>query len=202
MEQERRQLIARTALHVLATAGARGLTHRAVDTAAGLSPGSTSYYFRTRAALLSACLDDLVAQDHEDLDVMVPLVTAADTDAMAAAIADVLERWLTVGRERHTARYELFMEALRRPDLAEVLHRGGMAVRARVAEVLAGLGADDPQGRAHWLVAALDGVVFDRLAGANAAAPVDRDELEVVARRLVAGALALSLDLKTHGPPG
>jgi DNA-binding transcriptional regulator YbjK len=190
MEQDRRQLIARTALHVLATAGARGLTHRAVDTAAAVPAGSTSYYFRTRAALLSACLDDLVAQDHEDLDTMQPLVTAADTDTMASAMADVLERWLTTGRERHVARYELSLEAQRRPDVAAVLHRGGMMIRHRVADVLAGLGANDPASRAHWLVAALDGVLFDRLVGANAAAGVDREELLVIARRLTAGALA------------
>jgi DNA-binding transcriptional regulator YbjK len=190
MEQDRRQLIARTALHVLATAGARGLTHRAVDTAAAVPAGSTSYYFRTRAALLSACLDDLVAQDHEDLDTMQPLVTAADTDTMASAMADVLERWLTTGRERHVARYELSLEAQRRPDVAAVLHRGGMMIRHRVADVLAGLGANDPATRAHWLVAALDGVLFDRLVGANAAAGVDREELLVIARRLTAGALA------------
>lgn len=190
MEQDRRQLIARTALHVLATAGARGLTHRAVDTAAAVPAGSTSYYFRTRAALLSACLDDLVAQDHEDLDTMQPLVTAADTDTMASAMADVLERWLTTGRERHVARYELSLEAQRRPDVAAVLHRGGMMIRHRVADVLAGLGANDPATRAHWLVAALDGVLFDRLVGANAAARVDREELLVIARRLTAGALA------------
>ncbi len=188
-QQERRQFIARTALQVLAASGARGLTHRAVDTAAGVAAGSTSYYFRTRAALLSACLDDLVAQDHLDLDVMQPLVTAADLDAMTSALADLLERWLTSGRDRHVARYELFMEALRRPDLAAVLHRGGMTIRDRVADVLAGLGANDPVARAHWLVAALDGIVFDRLAGANAAAPVDRAELVVIARRLTAGAL-------------
>ena len=190
MEQDRRQLIARTALHVLATAGARGLTHRAVDTAAAVPAGSTSYYFRTRAALLSACLDDLVAQDHEDLDAMQPLVTAADTDTMASAMADVLERWLTTGRERHVARYELSLEAQRRPDVAAVLHRGGMMIRHRVADVLAGLGATDPATRAHWLVAALDGILFDRLVGANAAARVDREELLVIARRLTAGALA------------
>jgi DNA-binding transcriptional regulator YbjK len=190
MEHERRQFIARTALHVLATAGARGLTHRAVDTAAAVPVGSTSYYFRTRAALLSACLDVLVAQDHEDLDVMTPLVTAADTDAMASAIAGLLERWLTTGRERHVARYELSLEALRRPDLAAVLHSGGMTIRLRVADVLAGLGTDDPIARAHWLVAALDGILFDRLVGANAAAPVDRAELLVIARRLAVGAMA------------
>lgn len=190
MEQDRRQFIARTALRVLATAGARGLTHRAVDTAAAVPAGSTSYYFRTRAALLSACLDDLVAQDHEDLDAMQPLATAADTDTMATAMADLLEHWLTTGRERHVARYELSLEAQRRPDVAAVLHRGGMMIRQRVADVLAGLGANDPAGRAHWLAAALDGILFDRLVGANAAAPVDRAELLVIARRLTAGAMA------------
>lgn len=152
--------------------------------------GSTSCYFRTRAALLSACLDDLVTQDQVDLDVMSSLVTAADIDTMTTALADLLEPWVTTGRERHLARYELFMEALRRPDLALVLNRGGMTIRDRVADVLAGLGATDPVARAHWLVAALDGIAFDRLAGAESAAPVDRAELQLIARRLTAGATA------------
>ncbi|EON22497.1 MULTISPECIES: TetR/AcrR family transcriptional regulator [Nocardioides] len=190
MEQDRRQFIARTALQVLSTAGARGLTHRAVDTAAAVPAGSTSYYFRTRAALLGACLDDLVAQDHVDLDVMAPLVAAADADTMAAALADLLERWLTSGRERHIARYELSMEALRRPDLADRLHAGGLTIRNRVGEALAAMGADDATARAHWLVAALDGILFDRLVGANAAASVDHADLVSVAQRLTAGALA------------
>lgn len=190
METDRRQFIARTALHVLATAGARGLTHRAVDTAAGVPAGSTSYYFRTRAALLSACLDDLVAQDHDDLDVMQRLLTAADAEAMSSAIADLLVQWLTTGRERHVARYELSLEALRRPALAAVLQQGGLTIRSRVADVLTVFGAHDPVRRAHWLVATLDGIVFDRLVGANSTASVDGAELLVVARHLTAGALA------------
>lgn len=84
---------------------------------------------------------------------------------MTSALADLLERWLTTGRERHIARYELFMEAMRRPDLAAVLHRGGMTVRQRVADVLTSLGA-------------------------NVAASVDRAELPVIAQRLTNGALA------------
>jgi len=185
VEQERRQQIARTALHVLAEAGSRGLTHRAVDAAAGLPAGSTSYYFRSRAALLQACVADLVAQDHADLDLMSPLVTAPDEDAVAGALADVLLRWLGADRWRHVARYELSMEAVRRPDLAAVLHQGGATIRHRVAAVLAGLGASDPVEQAYWLVACLDGIVFDRVAGANTAVSVDRDELAVMTRRLV-----------------
>ncbi len=44
------------AIEVVAAEGLRGLTHRAVDARAGLSAGSTSYYYRTRIALLEAVL--------------------------------------------------------------------------------------------------------------------------------------------------
>ncbi len=52
----RLELIGETAVHLLAERGMRGLTHRAVDEAAGLPLGSTSYYARTRAALLGVAL--------------------------------------------------------------------------------------------------------------------------------------------------
>ena len=61
--EERRDAIADAAIHLVATRGLRGLTHRAVDAEAGLPPGSTSYYLSTRKALLTACLDRMLAQD-------------------------------------------------------------------------------------------------------------------------------------------
>ncbi|WP_432523643.1 TetR/AcrR family transcriptional regulator [Kineococcus sp. SYSU DK006] len=186
MEQDRRQLIARTALQVLAGGGARALTHRAVDTRAALPAGSTSYYFRSRTALLRACVEDLAAQDHGELDLLAPLPAATDAAALGEVLADVLVRWLSTDRERHIARYELSLEALRRPELAETLHRSGTAIRDRVAGVLADLGAGDPAGRAQWLVACLDGVLFDRLVGANAGAAVDREVIAATTRRLTA----------------
>ncbi|HLL33473.1 MAG TPA: TetR/AcrR family transcriptional regulator, partial [Streptomyces sp.] len=48
----RADLVADTALALLAERGMRGLTHRAVDEAAGLPQGSTSNVARTRQALL------------------------------------------------------------------------------------------------------------------------------------------------------
>ena len=190
MEQDRRTHIARTALHVLATAGGRGLTHRAVDAAAEVPAGSTSYYFRTRAALLNACLEDLVEQDLAELDVMQPLLTADEPEVLAGAIADMVLHGLTAGRERHLARYELSLESLRRPEVAEVLQSGGRLIRGRVAEVLAGLGAPGAEGRADWLVACIDGVLYDRLVGANRDARTSREELLVMARRLTDLSLA------------
>ena len=184
MGPDRRRLVARTALGLLATEGGRGLTHRAVDAAASLPPGSTSYYFRTRSALLTACLDELLAQDHDEMDRMAPLVTAGELGPVQEALTDLVLGWLTTGRERHLARYELSLEALRRPELARHLHRGGQALRARVADVLAALGADDAEQRARILVAGVDGLLFDRIAGANAGVPVERQEVLVMVRRL------------------
>jgi DNA-binding transcriptional regulator YbjK len=59
----RRQRIGDAAVEVLATHGLRGLTHRAVDAAAGLPAGSTSNIFRTRAALITGVIDRLAEQD-------------------------------------------------------------------------------------------------------------------------------------------
>ena len=60
---DRRDAIADAAIHLVATRGLRGLTHRAVDAEAGLPPGSTSYYLRTRNALLTACVNRMLARD-------------------------------------------------------------------------------------------------------------------------------------------
>jgi DNA-binding transcriptional regulator YbjK len=52
----RREVLSDAAIEVIAASGMRGLTHRAVDSAADVPAGSTSYYFRSRRALLEAVL--------------------------------------------------------------------------------------------------------------------------------------------------
>ncbi|MDJ0113765.1 TetR family transcriptional regulator, partial [Rhodococcus erythropolis] len=54
MNPDRRALIAASAVTIIAEQGPRALTHRAVDQFLELPAGSTSYYFRTREALLEA----------------------------------------------------------------------------------------------------------------------------------------------------
>ncbi|MFJ6718457.1 TetR/AcrR family transcriptional regulator [Streptomyces sp. NPDC091259] len=184
---DRRTLIADTAIATVAAAGLRGLTHRAIDTAAGLPAGSTSYYFRTRTALIGACYQRI---EELDLDDMEPRRPGSRAEA-AAWLGIMLHRWLTTGRERQLARYELSLEAARTPELESALHRAGLAARARAEAVLAALGADRPREAAELLVAWTDGVLFDRLAGAMARtrpAP-DPEELTAVAHRMLDAAL-------------
>lgn len=189
--RDRRTLIADSAIDLVAAAGLRGLTHRAVDGAAGLPAGSTSYYFRTRTALIGACYARLAELDLGDFDGGAP-PPPADRDAAAAALAALLYRWLTVGRSRQLARFELSLEAARNPELATELHRAGQGSRDRAAGILAALGAARPGESAELVVAWADGLLYDRLAGALARsrpAP-DLAELTAVTHRMIDAALA------------
>ncbi|WP_030730305.1 TetR/AcrR family transcriptional regulator [Streptomyces sp. NRRL S-237] len=204
---DRRTLIADTAIDLVAAAGLRGLTHRAVDGAAGLPAGSTSYYFRTRTALIGACYARLAELDLGDVgdfgeigeigDVggegpPPPGPAPADRETAAAALAGLLHRWLTVGRARQLARFELSLEAARNPELEADFHRAGQGARARASGILAALGARRPEEAAELLVAWTDGLLYDRLAGALARsrpAP-DLAELTSVTRRMLDAVLA------------
>ncbi|MER5765505.1 hypothetical protein [Streptomyces sp. NPDC002082] len=104
----------------------------------------------------------------------------------------MLYRWLTTGRSRQLARFELSLEAARNPELATELHRAGRGSRDLAAGILAALGAARPAESAELLVAWADGLLYDRLAGALARtrpAP-DPAELTAVARRMIDAALA------------
>ncbi|MET9322395.1 TetR family transcriptional regulator [Streptomyces sp. NPDC003038] len=209
---DRRTLIADTAIDLVAEAGLRGLTHRAVDTAARLPAGSTSYYFRTRTALIAACYQRLAELDLADLDADLDAGLDGDRDAdgsgdgsgpgipeppdrdtaAAAALAALLHRWLTTGRARQLARFELSLEAARNPELEPDFHQAGLGARARAAAILRELGAERPQEAAELMVAWADGLLYDRLAGALARsrpAP-DPAELTSVTRRMIDAVLA------------
>jgi DNA-binding transcriptional regulator YbjK len=162
----RRAVIADAAISTIARNGMRGLTHRAVDRAAGLPEGSASYYFRTRQALLQATVERLAERTTTDL-LGTPAPPTHDRDALAAFAADLIESWLTTGRERLLARYELALEATRRPELRETLVDSGATIRNVVADRFAAAGVRDPHERAADFTAFIDGLLFDQIAGAG-----------------------------------
>lgn len=174
--------IADAAIDVLASQGSRGLTHRAVDAAAGLPPGSTSYYLRTRGALLQAVVDRMV---ELDLSVLGAVKLPADIPAAARMIAAMLTDFLTHSRKRTLARYELSMESSRYPELHETVVSGGRGLRELSVVLLGKLGSADPQRHARMLVAFCDGVLFDSLVGAGSGHPPTEAELVSDVRELL-----------------
>lgn len=159
---DRRTEILDGALHVLAEHGMRGLTHRAVDAAADLPAGSTSYYFRTRAALVTGCVRRLV---DLDLAAEVPSArrAAVGLDEFADALTGIGVAMATTQRHRTLARYELSLAASRDPGLRAALGSGGDTLRRRGAGMLAALGVTNPDAAAAEIAAVLDGMVLTAL---------------------------------------
>ena len=164
---DRRTAILDGALDVLAEQGMRGLTHRAVDATAGLPPGSTSYYFRSRAALVTGCVQRLVERDlTEDVATVDAAVPGAGPDlpaVLAGALTAVGVRMATVERQRTLARYELSLAAVRDAALRAELVAGGDTIRRRGTALLARAGITEPDAAAEELAALLDGLVYTAL---------------------------------------
>ncbi|SBT40831.1 TetR/AcrR family transcriptional regulator [Micromonospora auratinigra] len=174
MPTDRFAVLTDAAINVLADLGMRGLTHRAVDARAGLPEGTTSAYFRTRKALIEAVVRRLADLDRADLvagrlpaGADTPTGTVDDLDALAGSIAAVLDHWMSTARNRTLARYACLLEATHHPELRTILAHGESS-RAQSRAMLAALGASDPEQAGDHLVACIDGLLFDRLAGAGA----------------------------------
>ncbi|QFZ17339.1 TetR/AcrR family transcriptional regulator [Saccharothrix syringae] len=165
---ERTTALADAAIHLVATLGMRGLTHRAVDARAGVATGSTSAYFRTRKALVEAVVRRLAELDAAEAEAAAAgLAAPGDPDRCAEDVAALLDHWMTAGRERTLARYACLLEATHHPELRGVLVHG-RPIRAHAAALLAAWGAPDPESGSRDLVAFFDGLLFDRLVGAGA----------------------------------
>lgn len=187
----RAKLVADAALTLLAERGMRGLTHRAVDEAAGLPAGSTSNLARTRAALLELAvtrLVDLEAERFAALGTGGAAPDPRDLDTLAGLLAEFVHSQLTVDRVATIARYELALEATRRPELRRFYDEAGRRHRDAAAAFLAAAGSPDPVRHGHQLVAFMEGLIFDAIAGAGRA--FGREELRRGLREALAGMLA------------
>lgn len=114
----RRELIADTAIDVLADGG---LTHRAVDHAANLPPGTTKNYYPTREALLMAAADRVYQRYLDDQAELEALGGPADREQLIALVAELFRRVTTVDRPRLLALLALHGEAPRNTALQELL---------------------------------------------------------------------------------
>jgi len=189
---DRRTEILDGALRVLAEHGMRGLTHRAVDAVAHIPQGSTSYYFRSRSALVMGCVERIV---ELDLAIEAPAFCAARDDhhALVGVLVDTVVSLVTTQRYRTLARYELSLAAMRDPQLQAALVRAGNTVRTFGAEMLRQLGADDPARSAEELLAMLDGLLFTTLVRG----PQDPAAIAAALRPPVERAVLAQLGLRT-----
>lgn len=185
----RADLIADAALKLLAERGMRGLTHRAVDEAAGLPQGSTSNYARTRQALLETAVR---RQAEREAAVLTPdemPVPDGGLEGLVDALALALHRYLSRHRELLVSRYELALEATRRPELRAFYDAAGRQFREPLHALMAAAGSPEPERHTLSLVAWCDGLMFSCAAGSYHAAVPEPAELRTGFQELLRGML-------------
>ncbi|GAA2091930.1 hypothetical protein GCM10009841_00530 [Microlunatus panaciterrae] len=150
------------AVELLGTAGVRALSHARVDDRAGLPPGSTSNWFRTRRALLGGVVDWIAERERADFDpAAMPAIMGLD--GLIEGLCAMAE--LQTGRfaARTRARYALFLELSSDPELGEPLRRQRREFERWTGLMVMAVGIADPVPATRALMALADGLLLHRL---------------------------------------
>jgi AcrR family transcriptional regulator len=177
---DRKTLLADAAIEVIGEHGLRGLTHRAVELHAGLPPGTCSYHFPARRALLTAVVDRIAELDRADIERYSNGELAPDMDpaVLIDSATTTLAHWLGPARARSRARLLLELDPPSRQLMAATIK----TITAGFVALTAAVTGDVE--RAGLIVALIDGLVLDELT--HGVTPVDVDELRTKVTAVVA----------------
>jgi hypothetical protein len=113
----------------------------------------------------------------------------AGLPALVDALALATHRALTDHRRLTLARYELALEATRRPELRAYFDAAGARFRDQLTGLVTAMGSTDPARHALSLAAWADGLMFSCVAGSFSARTPDPDEVRAGLEELLAGML-------------
>jgi DNA-binding transcriptional regulator YbjK len=134
---ERRRDLCDAAIDLLAAEGAKGLSHLKVDRKAAVPDGTTSFYFRTRSALLRAVAERLAELDLERLQSVADNAGGRGNTRTPSLLSQVVIQAGTEPQLSWTkARYELTMQAARDPAMAAILQQATDAFTKLHREIL------------------------------------------------------------------
>jgi len=155
----------------------RALTHARVDERAGLPKGSTSNYFRTRAALTTGVVEWMA---QRELAEMRPPASPGSASGLVDLLCGMIEYSTGPNRTLTAARMALFSEAGHNPDVRAAVSGGHALMERWAVEILTDLGAADPVAGAAALIACSEGFILHRIARGDTTDP--RPALEQVVR--------------------
>jgi DNA-binding transcriptional regulator YbjK len=164
---DKREALLEAAIRVISLEGMRGLTHRAVETEAGVPHGSTTYYFGTRHDLLVSLMAYMSERGRREIEPIARglALTLADRSKPVDLdlIASALIAWLDAAAEMELARYELQITAARDPEMKKLMTEHCDIFRRMCEPIVIACGSQDPERDSHVVQAAVDGWMFDRL---------------------------------------
>jgi AcrR family transcriptional regulator len=157
------------AITVLGESGIHGLTHRAVDVAAGLPAGSASNHFRTRDALLNAVAERFAAHERANWEQIAVEICPATPGDLARALAAFAQDSTGPNRTLALARYAILVEAAIYPSLRDQLTETGRRVNAWFTSWVRIAGSADPGRDAPVIMNHWTGIVLHQLANPDPA---------------------------------
>ncbi|MEU3270194.1 TetR family transcriptional regulator [Saccharomonospora sp. NPDC006951] len=158
---QRRDLLADASIRVLAEKGSHGLTHRAVDAAAGVPAGTTSRYFRTREALITGIVGRLLTRLDER--VAAQEIRPLERTDLEEALVSVLTSMVADLSHEPLALFELHLEGTRDAEVRNVLAEALARRRALIVEQCAAAGIAISDEDAEVLEMGVLGIVFTGL---------------------------------------
>ncbi len=165
----RRDVLLDAAIDLLGQSGIHGLTHRAVDVAAGLPSGSASNHFRTRDALLNAVAERFAARERANWEQIAVEIYPATSEELAQALARFAQDAAGPDRTLVLARYAILVEAANYPPLRDQLTVTGRWVNAWFTNWVRIAGSADPSRDAPLIMNHWTGIVLHQLANPDPA---------------------------------
>lgn len=160
---ERRTHLLDAAIEIVGTQGMRGLTHRAVDAAARVPPGSTSNHFRTREALLLGIAERYVVRERAMAE-GAPGEVEPTAAGVARALGDYCRLATGPGRVVTLARYAILVEAAQHPELSTTISPGAHQVDTWALDLITRSGSPAPERDLGILANYITGLVLHQLA--------------------------------------
>lgn len=158
----RRADICRAAVALAARGGSHALTHQGIDAALGIARGSTSYYYRTRSALIGAVAEHVATESAAAFADLLADARPAD-GPVAADPGEVIERYLeelvTTRRDEVRARIALLLDADCTAEHRRAL-AGCLFSRDAAVELFRAQGHPRPERAAAAMLDGLEGRVL------------------------------------------
>lgn len=160
--------IADASLEIIATSGLHALTHRTIDAKLGFPAGTTSYYARTRAELISRALNLLMERFAEAVQRLPQGSISTDEEAVR-----VISRMVLMLAEKpydQIARFVLLIDLRDDPELHRLINASSgpyTIVSQLTVDLLERFDVPEPRAHAAVLLAMVDGLLLARLAGAS-----------------------------------
>ena len=163
---DRRAQFSSAAFDVVASGGLRALTHRAVDDAAGVPPGSVNYYAPNRSKLQQLALQEafermreIAVREFEPIfDTMAGGHRPSETMILDCAVG-FIEAMTTEGRGLVVVRHALLIEAQFDPALRELIVANRSRFVGFADQITLEFWPTRPERAAELIVAVIEGLL-------------------------------------------